>query len=182
MAKLSLFEQIATEGIVVHDQGTILAVNARYCEMFGYEEAELLGRSAFLPIAPRDLARVRRLVLSGDPVPYRATAVRKNGSAMRIECLGCPVRWNGETVRAAVVRDVTYPWAAWRHAAADRLVMVAAGLCVLALLEAGWAVWATRGDRDEVARAVAVANAAAARADSLVAALASRGTETRARP
>ena len=67
-------------------KGRLAFVNKRLCEMLGYEEHELLGKSIADITHPDDLAETRRsfrrITRSGEPYSLRKRYTRKNGSIL----------------------------------------------------------------------------------------------------
>ena len=80
---------------VIDSDGIIVFANAAHCEMFGYEEAELVGRSIadFLVPGPQrdELPRYLRTLVEDQPAPtpYSQKNLKKGGEARDVE-----VSWN----------------------------------------------------------------------------------------
>ncbi|MBF0170953.1 MAG: response regulator, partial [Nitrospinae bacterium] len=104
------FRQLASatfEGILFHDQGTILDVNEMMGRMYGGSVEELVGRNAFefLDAGSEPLARERVASDSGEP--YEVVLIRKNGERFPAEIRGKSVEFRGKRVRVAALRDIT---------------------------------------------------------------------------
>lgn len=95
------------EAIVVHDNGTILEVNQSFCQMYGYERAEVIGRSV-LDLTPPELREpLGQRVRSAGTGRFEGLALRKDGTIFRAEVAAKPIHYQGRVVRVAAVRDIT---------------------------------------------------------------------------
>jgi PAS domain S-box-containing protein len=104
------FRQLADaafEGLVVHDNGTVLEVNQAFCQMYGYDRAELIGRSAYKLTAPESRDLVREKITTGDQRPYEALALRRDGTTFWMELMGRPLTYQGHVAHVAAIRDIT---------------------------------------------------------------------------
>jgi PAS domain S-box-containing protein len=103
------FRQLANatqEGIVIHDNGTIVDVNERLLEMFGYKVQHLVGGSALQLIAPVDHETVK----ADNDHPereYKILGVKADGSTFPVQVNSRPLRVQGKTLRVALLRDLT---------------------------------------------------------------------------
>jgi PAS domain S-box-containing protein len=97
----------AFEAIILHDHGTILEVNQSFCRMYGYERAEVIGKSVLDLALPEFRELLLQKVRSGDTGSYEGPALRKDGTIFRAELAGKPIHYQGRTVRVAAIRDVT---------------------------------------------------------------------------
>jgi PAS domain S-box-containing protein len=95
------------EAIILHDQGTILEVNQSFCRMYGYERAEVIGKSVLDLALPEFRELLLQKVRAGDTGSYEGPALRKDGTIFRAELAGKPIHYQGRTVRVAAIRDVT---------------------------------------------------------------------------
>ncbi len=100
-------DEIATDGIIVHDQEIILDVSRPFADMHGCAREELIGRQSLVTIAPESREKVARLVQEGVEEPYEALALRRDGSTFPVEIRGKNLTFQGRSVRTATVRDVT---------------------------------------------------------------------------
>jgi PAS domain S-box-containing protein len=105
--RFRLLSEAAVEGVVIHDNGTILDANGRLCEMFGYRLEELLGANVFDLPASESLGTIMTHVRSGSTARYEVTARRKDGSTFIAEITGRPMVYRGRQVRVATMHDVT---------------------------------------------------------------------------
>jgi PAS domain S-box-containing protein len=106
-ARFRTLSESAAEAIAIHDQGIILDVNSTYCQLFGYEREEILGKNVLEFAAPESRDLVLEKVKQGYQKPYEAIGLRKDGTTFIGELIGKPVPYQGRTVRATVIRDIT---------------------------------------------------------------------------
>ena len=97
----------AFEAIILHDQGTILEVNQSFCRMYGYERAEVIGKSVLDLALPEFREPLLQKVRAGDTGSYEGPALRKDGTIFRAELAGKPIHYQGRVVRVAAIRDIT---------------------------------------------------------------------------
>ena len=93
--------------------GVVLSWNAAAAAMFGYTEAEMVGRplaALALEGAPADPEGVTARLLAGEPsVHYEAIRRRKDGSRIEIAAVASPLRDGGGRITgiSRICRDVT---------------------------------------------------------------------------
>ncbi len=97
----------AFEAVVIHDRGTILQVNQAALELYGYEQAELIGQSLYMLIAPEVHDEVAEHIAMGDETPYESKGVRKDGSVFVSEVRARGIPYQGRLVRVTAIRDIT---------------------------------------------------------------------------
>jgi PAS domain S-box-containing protein len=97
----------AFEAVVIHDRGTILQANQAALELYGYEQAELIGQSVYKLVAPEMHGRVAEHIARGDEMPYESKGVRKDGSVFVSEVRARAIPYQGRVVRVTAVRDIT---------------------------------------------------------------------------
>jgi PAS domain S-box-containing protein len=97
----------AFEAVVIHDQGQILQVNQAAVELYGYEQAELIGQSIYKLIAPEFRAYIERRVAEEDETAYEAAGLRKDGSVFVSEVRARAIPYQDRMVRVAAIRDIT---------------------------------------------------------------------------
>ncbi len=97
----------AFEAVVIHDRGTILQVNQAALDLYGYEQAELIGQSMYGLVAPELREQVAGHVAAGNETPYEAVGVRKDGSTFVSEVRARMIPYQGRLVRVAAIRDIT---------------------------------------------------------------------------
>ena len=95
------------DGIVISQNGFIKDANPGYEAMFGYEHADLIGRSVFDLVAEESRAMVVERIRAGLGGAYDVVGVRKDGSKFTFDTV---VRVHGEgdqQIRVAALRDST---------------------------------------------------------------------------
>jgi PAS domain S-box-containing protein len=97
----------AFEAVVIHDRGTILQANQAALELYGYEQAELIGQSVYKLIAPDVHDQVAEHIAGGDETPYESKGVRKDGSVFISEVRARAIPYQGRLVRVSAIRDIT---------------------------------------------------------------------------
>jgi PAS domain S-box-containing protein len=99
--------EAAFEAIILHENGTILEVNQSFCRMYGYERAEVIGKSVLDLALPEFRELLMKIVRSGDTGPYESPALRKDGTVFKAEVAGKPISYQGRVARVAAIRDIT---------------------------------------------------------------------------
>jgi PAS domain S-box-containing protein len=105
------FRQLAQatwEGIIIYERGELLQTNSQLCQMFGYQEDELLGKQIFDVLLDRNSIRSMSLPEDSDTIgPFEARGVRKNGATFPVEIRVKHIDYQGRQVQVAAIRDVT---------------------------------------------------------------------------
>ncbi len=100
--------EAAFEAIIIHDGGILLSTNNQYCEMFGYELEELLGKQVMtLTIAPDSMETVKREIAAGGMGPYEAIGQKKDGTRFPMEVRVRMMEYKGRKARVAAIMDIT---------------------------------------------------------------------------
>lgn len=96
------------EGIVIHDQGTIVELNQVVGRMFGYARDELLGQSLLdlVPAARQEVAALRDEALPAGA--FEAEGIRQDGTRFPLEVHSKPFVWRDRALRVAAVRDISW--------------------------------------------------------------------------
>jgi diguanylate cyclase (GGDEF)-like protein/PAS domain S-box-containing protein len=102
----SLFDA-TNEGLILHENGPILAANSTYAAMLGYEVEEVIGRRGLDFLTPETRALGEERSVAGDERPYEAVLIRKDGSTFPAELAGKAIRYHGRPARIVTVRDIT---------------------------------------------------------------------------
>ncbi|HKI99149.1 MAG TPA: PAS domain S-box protein, partial [bacterium] len=98
----------AFDGIVIHDNGTILETNPAYERMFGYSKAELVGQSLVeLVIAPETRAAMQARERNDERQFTEGMGLHKDGRRIYFEAVGRTHTYQGRRVRIVAVRDIT---------------------------------------------------------------------------
>jgi diguanylate cyclase (GGDEF)-like protein/PAS domain S-box-containing protein len=95
--------------IFTADDETILEVNERACELYGYRHDELVGRSMMRLSTNVELgkARIRETLARGQHRAFETTHVRKDGTEMTVEVNAAAVEHRGRPAILSINRDIT---------------------------------------------------------------------------
>ena len=104
---VQLLSDASFESIFLSDKGVCLGQNATARRMFGYSDAEALGKMGTEWITPEDRERVLHNMLSGYSEPYRVAALRKDGSTFPAEINARMVQFRGRQIRVTALRDLS---------------------------------------------------------------------------
>ncbi len=117
------FQQLSEstwEGIIIYEEGRILQVNPQLCEMFGYSEGELLGKSVVSVLLDRSSIKSMHLKSDTDVIgPFEASGIRRDGSRIPVEIRIKHIEYSGRIVQVAAIRDVTN----WKQALEKQLAL-----------------------------------------------------------
>jgi len=106
--RMDMLSSASFEGILVHEDGVVIDVNARLGELLRADPRDLLGPETMpTAVAPEDLPGVLERVASGYEGPYVITGIRRDGSRFRAEFLSKQGKLGDRPVRIAAVRDVS---------------------------------------------------------------------------
>ncbi len=105
--KYRALSEAASEAIFISEKGKCLEQNKRAQEMFGYSDAEALGRMGTEWIAPQDRDLVMNHMMSGNEQSYEAIGLRKDGSKFPAILRGNMMEYKGKVVRVTIMEDVT---------------------------------------------------------------------------
>jgi diguanylate cyclase (GGDEF)-like protein/PAS domain S-box-containing protein len=94
------------EGVAISSGEKVLDTNANFAAWLGREPHELSGADGLSLFAPEDREYVRAQS-SADAALYEARMLRKDGSIFHVEVRGRMTEFQGQSVRIAVVRDIT---------------------------------------------------------------------------
>jgi PAS domain S-box-containing protein len=96
----------AFDGVVIHQDLTIVSANRAYAEMFGYTVDELVGRKV-LDLTPPEHRDFVFSKISSEQALYETIGLRKDGTHINIEISSKDCVYEGERARLAAVRDIT---------------------------------------------------------------------------
>jgi PAS domain S-box-containing protein len=95
------------EGIIIHDDMTILEGNPGFAQMFGYEQSELPGMSLFaFSVTDSDKQIVRQLQ-TGTKQVHETQARKKDGTIIDVELVSKFQPYRGQVAQMTAVRDIT---------------------------------------------------------------------------
>ncbi|MDR7898803.1 GAF domain-containing protein [Thermosynechococcus sp. JY1334] len=106
-ARLATFFQATSEAVIIHEQGTILDVNAATERLFGYTASELVGQSVLLLTHPEARSLILERIQQPIDVPFEALARTKSGEALIVEVQGKSILYRGRWARVVGIRDIT---------------------------------------------------------------------------
>ncbi|HEY3417449.1 MAG TPA: PAS domain S-box protein, partial [Armatimonadota bacterium] len=101
------FSEASTEGILLHEEGRIIECNQAIAEHLGYALEELIGMAIVDITAPESREGIIRHIHAGDPGPYEAVSLHKDGSKTIGEIRGRNITYHGRPTRVVAVRDIT---------------------------------------------------------------------------
>jgi PAS domain S-box-containing protein len=100
--------EVSFEAIAYHKDGILRKANEQYFNMFGYDPDELMGKNAMpLTVAPESIELMKKQVSSNSKETYEAIGLRKNGTRFPIEIRVRQAVYQGDTIRVAIIRDIT---------------------------------------------------------------------------
>jgi len=100
--------EAAFEGILIHEGGVALVASKQFCDMFGYQPDELLGKQVIpLTVAPESRDTLKRQIATGGREPYEVIGLKKDGSTFPIVIRARESEHEGHRIRIAVIRDIT---------------------------------------------------------------------------
>jgi len=105
------FKQLADstyEGIVFHENGTVLDVNQQMSTMIGYSVDEMFGRNVLEFMVIENRKEAIQSIRSGLQMAYDTILRKKNGDLLDVEVLSRPFTYKGRKVKVAAIRDLTY--------------------------------------------------------------------------
>jgi PAS domain S-box-containing protein len=107
--RFSRLSAVASEGIVISDQGTILDANPQIANMLGYgdDPNELIGLKAEDFVAPESRDLVMANMKSGFEGPYEHLAMKKDGSVFLVEIRARTIPYKERQARVTIIRDIT---------------------------------------------------------------------------
>jgi len=105
--RFRLLSEASFEGVAIHEEGSILAVNQAFADMFGYASEELIGMSAFQLAPPESHQTIIEGIRTGREEAYEVVGLRKDGSTFPALVRGRMAPFQGRTVRIVAIRDFT---------------------------------------------------------------------------
>lgn len=106
-ARYRALSESTSEGIAVTEHGRIIEVNQTFADHLGYTTQEMLGHSPLEFTAPESREEMTRRFMTGDPGPYVAISLHKDGSRTIGELRARNIMYKGRPVRVVAVRDIT---------------------------------------------------------------------------
>ncbi|MCK5519609.1 MAG: PAS domain S-box protein [Candidatus Marinimicrobia bacterium] len=103
------FSNLTLEGIVIHDKGIALDINASLATMFGYEPDEIIGNNVIkMLIMEKDHPTIQNNIIKERTAPYEIEGIRKDGSTLPLELEARDIiDINNRKVRVVAVRNIS---------------------------------------------------------------------------
>jgi len=105
--RMKAMSEASFEAIFISKKGICLEQNMAAKKMFGYTNAEILGRAGTEWIAPEDREQVMSNILSGNEKLYEVNALRKDGTIFPCEIQGKMIEYQGRSFRVTALQDIT---------------------------------------------------------------------------
>ncbi|MCP4597618.1 EAL domain-containing protein [Neptuniibacter sp.] len=105
--RLRQLTELTSEGILIHQQGTIIDSNHAAEEIFGYRREELITADIWQLMAPECVSTAVHHMLSGYERPYDIEGQRKGGEIFPMEICARDSLLRGEGIRVCCIRDLT---------------------------------------------------------------------------
>lgn len=105
------FKQIADstyEGILIHENGTIIDTNSRILSMLGYSESEVLNKSVLGFVVTEYRKEVIQGIRADGQMAYTTRLRKKSGEEIEVEIFSRPIVFKGRNVRVTAIRDLSY--------------------------------------------------------------------------
>lgn len=104
-----LFENAHDAILIIGHDETILDVNQRACEVYGFSRAEFIGmpHTRLSKFAGQDRQRVQQILDFGPSQSYETVQYCKNGTEMNVEVNAAPVTYKNRRAVMTINRDVT---------------------------------------------------------------------------
>ena len=99
--------EITVEGIIIHDQGTILEVNEAAYQLFGLTREQVIGKYLldFAPVETHE--RIRTSFLTGSQEYFETYYTRPDGKNIILEIYPRQTTYHGKPARMVAIRDIT---------------------------------------------------------------------------
>jgi diguanylate cyclase (GGDEF)-like protein/PAS domain S-box-containing protein len=104
--RLRVLSEASFEGVAISQGGVIVDTNQNFAAWLGRQPYELVGLEGLSVFAPEDREHVLEKSQKAD-VLYEAHLLHQNGSRLPVEVRGRHTQFRGQTVRIAVLRDIT---------------------------------------------------------------------------
>jgi len=105
--RYKLLSDATFEAIFISENGICIGQNNAAFRIFGYTEAQALGRMATDWIHPDDRQQVKKNISSGFEGPYEVKAIRSDDSAFHCSIQGRNFNDNGRNLRITALRDIS---------------------------------------------------------------------------
>jgi diguanylate cyclase (GGDEF)-like protein/PAS domain S-box-containing protein len=96
----------AMEGIVIHDNGKIMEVNNAFSNMFGFNNADVIGKNLIDFISPGHKEVIMDKIRTGYNESYEIAGIRSTGSKLFVEVTGSAIVYRGITARVEIFNNI----------------------------------------------------------------------------
>lgn len=104
--RMRMLAEATFEGVAISKAGVVVDTNETFATWVGCPPFELIGMDGLSLFAPEDRALVaEKSIQTG--AKYEAHMLRRNGERFPVEVRGRHASFRGQTVRIAVIRDIT---------------------------------------------------------------------------
>lgn len=106
-ARYRALSGLASEGVVIHENGVIVESNQAFADMYGYTELELVGKQILDLNAPETQHEVAGRLARNANGNYEGVGLHKNGSRIPVEIKSMPVVYRNHLMRVSRISDLT---------------------------------------------------------------------------
>lgn len=118
---VNIFNELASEAIILHKKGIIIYANPAYIRMFGHSLEQVIGVSSpDLVVAPDSRKTVKDVIRAGNKASYVINGIRKNGEIFPMEIESKLAIYHDEEVRVTLHRDISELMRAKKEIEVDR--------------------------------------------------------------
>lgn len=106
---VNLLDDLPFDGVIVHDKGLVLDVNDQFCDLFGVQKEDIVGKNIFdiEILTPESAYTVRQKLKLNYEGLYQADGLRPSGESFPIEIYVKQAKAKDQTIRVAAVRDLS---------------------------------------------------------------------------
>lgn len=106
--RFSRLSELSYEGILIHNNGIALDVNASFSKLLGYEKEELIGKNVIELLVDKNYWQIiKESMQKNVALPYEILAIRKDGSTFFAEVESKSFTEDETQMRVTAVRDIT---------------------------------------------------------------------------
>lgn len=105
--RLRQLTEITSEGIVIHQQGTIIDCNKAVEEIFGRVRKQLIGYDIWSLMAPESVGTAVQHMMDGYEQPYDIEGRRADGEIFPMEICARDSEMRGQGIRVCCIRDMS---------------------------------------------------------------------------
>ena len=107
--KFKLLSNLTFEGILIHDLGIAVDANLAFEKMFGYGQAELIGKNIIELLFPKKHHQIiSKSIAKNYVLPFETEGIKKDGTIFPVEIEARDfISENNNKLRVAAVRDIT---------------------------------------------------------------------------